>query len=241
MERQQAMGKVVEVRVLVVDDDFFARSDLLGRLARHSRVRVVGEADGPEPALSLLHSGQLEAQPQVILVDLAYEQAEIDMAHFIAEACKLIPGVKVLGMSVRQDETLALQAIRAGAAGVVWKNEVRSRICTAVIRTQEGFCMFTAGVVARLCGQDRLLPDEVRVVGRPEDRQFTPRVSQVARLWCEEGMSAREIAQELHLTVSTIRGYVKEIYQVLGVADRPEGQESRQSAYESQVDGTRPL
>jgi len=231
------MGKANEIRVLVIDDDYFARSDLVGRLARHSRIRVVGEAASPKAALELLRSKALDAGPDVVLLDLAYEDAGFRSAEFLPELRALLPDAKVLGLSVREDEGLALDAIRAGVHGVLWKNEVRGRICRAVIRLHGNGCVFTPGVAQHLLGKVGPLPGRAQVIEAPEGRWLTPRLEQVARLWCEVGMTAREIADELHLSEQTVRGYIKEIYQVLGVADDDSAAARRQQAYEARAGG----
>ncbi len=222
-----------EARVFVIDDDFFARSDLRNRLARHSRIRVVGEAGGPGEALELLRDGACEAPPHVVVLDLAYEDPSFCPASFLQELRALLPTARVLGISVRKDDALALDAYRASVDGVLWKEEVGQRICRAVLRIHEGARLVTPGVARALLGQVSRLPE----VFASEGHVLTPRLEQVARLWCEAGMSAHEIAEELHLAEQTVRGYIKEIYQVLGVAESGSQRNRRQRAYEAHADG----
>ena len=225
-----------EVRVLVVDDDFYARSDLVVRLARHSHIRVVGEAASPAHLLALLAAGTLEAAPDVVLLDLDYEDGSFAPEVLVPELRLLVAGVRVLGMSVREDEGMALRAVEAGIDGVAWKNELCSTVCRAVLCTHAGRCVFTPGVVRDLLGRVGRLPGKIEVVCATGQVHLTPRLEQVARLWCEAGLGAREIAEEMHLSEHTVRGYVKQIYQVLGLSDDEARSGHRQQAYERRVD-----
>ena len=230
------MDAQAEVRVLVVDDDFFARSDLTARLARHSQIRVVGEADSPGRALALLAAGTLEAAPDVVLLDLDYEDGDFDPARFVLPLRVQAPGVHVLGMSVREDDGAALRAVQAGIDGVAWKNELRSTVCRAILCIHTGRRVFTPGVVRDLLGRVSHLPGKVEVVCSSRQAHLTPRLEQVARLWCEAGLGAREIAEEMHLSEHTVRGYVKQIYQILGLDEHEARPGHRQQAYERRVD-----
>ena len=93
------------------------------------------------------------------------------------------------------------------------------------------------GVARALLGRVQHLPGAAGIVAAPATPALTPRLEQVARLWCEAGLGAREIAEELHLREQTVRGYIKQIYQVLGVAEDGPAANPRQRAYEVRAEG----
>jgi len=213
-----------KIRVLVVDDDYYVREALTTLLAKDVRTRVVGVAATPEEALSMLGGIGGGGNPDVILLDMRYEEGELSGHEVIPEIRRMVPEVKILAFSMLRDDEVVLAAIEAGADGFVWKNEATDGIASAIWRVYEGRFVVTRSVAQLILGKMGRLRHEVAEIF-PDDRKYldlTERVEQVVRLFCIGGMSAAEIAEELCISENTVRGHIKAAYEILGATSRAE-------------------
>lgn len=213
------------VHVLIVDDDFYARDALRALVARDGRTRVWDVVESITGAMEALGTeGPRPAQPDVILLDVRLAEGERAGIEGIARIRKFSPDARVLITSVSSDDATVRAAVAAGADGYIWKNEAAEGIANAVVRAAEGRfvlsrtiadCLLdTLGELGRYSAE--VMPD------RATNIELTEGVRKTIYLYCVAGLSAREIADELQVSVNTVNKRIGAAYMALGATNRSE-------------------
>ncbi len=230
------MPSAATVRVLIVDDDYYAREALRALVARDERTRMLDAVGGAAEATDALTAAAArhEPLPEVILLDVRLGDEATGGIDAIPALKQLCPGCRILMTSVSNAPATVEAAVRAGADGYVWKNESTAGIADAICRTAEGRFVLTRSIADELLGTLTDLGDYAAEVlpAEPEFLDLTESIRKTLYLYCFCGMSAKEIADELELSVNTVNSRIKTAYQVLGAG-------TRQEAYKRLVARTR--
>jgi DNA-binding NarL/FixJ family response regulator len=191
------------IRVLVVDDHPVVRQGLRTFLDLQPDITVVGEASDGAACVA----AAAELQPDVILLDLRMPGSDgVEALH----------GLRELGLSARAlvitsftEPAAVLPAIRAGAAGYVYKDVDPPALAAAIRAVHAGHVLLHPDVAALLATGSRPA-DTAHLTARERDV-----LVQVAH-----GRSNREIARELGLAEKTVKTHMSAILTKLGVQDR---------------------
>ncbi|GAA4252901.1 response regulator transcription factor [Dactylosporangium darangshiense] len=197
------------VRVLVVDDHDQFRAGLRALLSTSPEVDVCGEAASGEEALAALP----RLQPDVVLLDLVMPgMGGIAATERIAAT---MPHVRVLVLSMADDDDSVFAAVRAGARGYVLKGARRVEIIRSIRVVADGEAIFGPAIATRLMGYfaslDRTAPDPFPELTQRE-RQI---LAHIAR-----HLTNPQIAERLGVSQKTVRNHVSNIFTKLQVADR---------------------
>ena len=215
---------MAKIKVMVIDDDFYVREALEMLLRKGPITTVSLSAPSPDEAITLLKKYSKTTLPEVILLDVKFENIDQLGTDYIESLKKEFPSVKVLIASMTKDEKLIIQAISMGADGYVWKNESGDGIISAIERIMEGRFVITKSIAEKLIGKAVELKDyAVEIL--PEKKEYqklTEDLRKTMYLYCFCGMSAKEIAEELCLSVHTINSRIKTAYQILRATNRSE-------------------
>jgi DNA-binding NarL/FixJ family response regulator len=196
------------LRVLVVDDHPVFRSGLRSAVAATPGAEWIGEASDGEEAVTLAH----DLEPDVILMDLRMDQMSGTEAtrRIIARH----PHVKVLVLTMSDDDESIFSALRAGASGYLLKGVGEAEIAAAITAVGRGDALFSAGVSRRLLDH---------VIGRRQAPQafaeLSPREQQILDL-IASGLGNVAIASRLSVAPKTVRNSVSVILAKIGAADR---------------------
>ena len=224
------------VQVLIVDDDYYAREALRSLVARDARTRVWDAVESiPAAASTFGRVADRPSVPDVVLLDVRLAEGERAGIEGIARIREFAPSVRVLVTSVSADDETVLAAVAAGADGYVWKNESAERIANAVLRTAQGRFVLSRSIADRLLEtiaslgthSTEVLPGQVDYV------DITESVRKTLYLFCVAGLSAKEIADELQVSVNTVHSRIKAAYAALGASGRSE-------AFRALVEGITP-
>jgi DNA-binding NarL/FixJ family response regulator len=193
------------VRILVADDHELVRKGLVSVLQRaHPEWEIVGEAENGQQAIRLAE----ELRPNVLIVDLTMPEPNgLKVTERLTES---IRGIKVLVLTVHSAEPLRRQLRRAGAAAFLAKSEVPESLVKAVERMVAGEPFFASDSASRPVSQ---LERKERV---PVQYLLTPRELDVLRLLVQ-GLSSKEIASALEMSVRTVESHRANILSRLSV------------------------
>ncbi len=193
------------IRILLADDHAVVREGLRGLLEQQPDMKVVAEAgDGPT-ALRLL---PLET-PDVIVLDMKMPGATA--VETIAAVKRLRPQTQVLVFTSYAEDSQVRDALAAGATGYLLKDALREDLVRAVREVSAGRAWLHPQA-------QRQMLDWMRRPPSPVDSLTTRERSVLALL--AEGQSNKQIARNLSLTEGTVKGYVSQVLDKLGVADR---------------------
>lgn len=196
-----------KIRVLLADDHPALRMGLRVLLDRAPDIEVVGESDDGEAALALIE----RLAPDVAVLDCQLPGMEgVAVAEAIAR--RGLP-VRVVALSAYDDDRYLTGMMAAGAVGYLLKNEAPGQIVAAVQAAMRGERLWTLTQTARV---ERWQAEVVHVRD-----SLTEREREVLRL-VADGLSNKEIAQALTITVRTADFHVSNILRKLGVISRVE-------------------
>ena len=194
------------LRVVLADDHTLVRAGIRKLLESMSDLEVVGEADD---GLALLVLAE-QLRPDLVLMDIAMPKLNgLDATIRLVEAS---PETRVLILSMHQNEEYVRLALRHGAVGYLLKDAATLELDLAIeaIRRGETYLSpaVTKGVltdyVQRLRGDD------------PPTGQLTPRQREIVQL-VAEGLSTKEIARRLDLSVKTVDTHRSQVMKQLDI------------------------
>lgn len=202
-------GTGMATRVLIADDQRLVRAGLRMLCESTDGVQVVGEAADGAQAVRLA----AELTPDVILMDL--RMPGVDGITAIGQVLSGRPEAKILVLTTFDDDAHLYPALAAGAAGFLVKDTDPAELIAAVHRVAAGDFVLSPHLLQRLVSR----AVDARV---PDDRTAAPltaREEDVLPLLVE-GLSNQEIADRLHLGVTTVKTHVANLMDKLGAQNR---------------------
>lgn len=196
--------------VLIADDHPLFRKGMRTLLESMPDMEVLGEAkSGPEAVI--MATAQ---QPDVVLMDL--QMPEGGGLAATRELSKGSPNIRILIVTLFEDDESIFTALRAGARGYILKDAEEEEMMRAIRAVGEGEAIFSPSIATRLMDYfattRNLVPQEVFPELTEREREI---LTLIAR-----GASNADIAQELTISLKTVRNHVSNIYNKLQVADR---------------------
>ncbi len=198
------------VSVLLVDDHALVRRGIRLILDGARGLEVVAEASDGVEAVEIAAAGGIDlAVMDIAMPRMTGIQAARELRH-------RAPGVRVLMLSMYDNEQYFFEALSAGASGYVLKSVADRDLIEAIRATMRGESyLYPAAVTALI--RDWLQRGRTQL---PE-RLLTPREEQVVKL-IAEGFSAKEIAEQLFISAKTVDRHRSNVLQKLGMRDRLE-------------------
>ena len=197
-------------RMLIADDHPIFRHGIAALLQAMPEFEVVGEATSGEEAIALAE----QLQPDVILMDIRMAgMTGIDATRRILHTS---PHIRILMVTMSEDDASVFTAMRAGARGYVLKDTQKEDMLRAIRAVGRGEAIFSPAVATRLIDFFAAPWPTAPAQAFPE---LTEREREILDL-IAHGNSNPEIATRLVLSPSTVRNYVSNIFGKLQVADR---------------------
>jgi DNA-binding NarL/FixJ family response regulator len=195
------------LRIVLADDHRLFREGLRGMLQADG-MEVVGEAADGARAVTLAR----ELAPDLVVMDLNMGSSSgLQAIGQVASAC---PDVRVVVLTVSDDRGDVLRALAAGARGYLLKDTSVDQLMTCVRQAAEGQIVLSSDVADALQTHAH-----VGVQGAEDSVALTPRERQVLRL-IADGADNGAIGRELSISPHTVKRYVKNIFEKLGVRSR---------------------
>jgi two-component system response regulator NreC len=199
------------IRVLIADDHAIVRTGLRALLNSEPSMELVGEATGGYEAIEL--AGKSNAD--ILVLDIS--MPDLDGISVTKKIKSQFPDLRILILTVHEDEALLREAIRVGAAGYVLKRAAETELISA-IRAIMGGVLYVDPSMVRV-----LLSDEIKPTATlPESVEpLTHREKEILKL-IAQGYTNRQTAEELNISTRTVEGHRANLVAKLGLRSRVE-------------------
>lgn len=204
------------LKVAVLDTDFYALQAITGYLALDRRTRVIKTAETRAQLFSYLSQAALVDLPDVVLLDADHAGSPEQLMALITRIHQHSPQAMIICMAQATSLSLVEAAAQAGARGYFLKGDVRLQISWAIIYALEHEFVITHGVRDESAGifDGRLF--RATVLASPRQYpELTDRIRQAISLCVLDGMPAHLAADEMGISPHTVRSYIKEGYRIL--------------------------
>jgi DNA-binding NarL/FixJ family response regulator len=189
-----------KIRVMIVDDHPFLLSGISAEIGSENDMTVVATARDGTEALKLYQ----EVRPDLALVDI--RMPKMNGLDFISALRRFDPEARVIMLTTSSADAQIERAFRLGARAYLLKHMLRNDLISTIREVHQGK-LIVPKEVARLLAvfnlEQRLTPKEVQILGK-----------------VAQGLSNRDIAEELHISEHTVKGYLKVVLQKLDANDR---------------------
>lgn len=192
----------------IVEDNPTIRAGLEELVSGLKGCRCVGAFDSAEDALRKLPA----LKPEMILMDI--HLPKLSGIECTARIKELLPDVRVLMLTVYEDEEKIFQALKAGASGYILKRAGQKEIVAAINEVRRGGAPMTSNIA-------RKVVDSFQHSAPKPESNLTRRETEILQCLLR-GFSNKEIASQLTLSVETVGWHLKQIYEKLHVRSRTE-------------------
>lgn len=194
--------------VWLVEDNALFRSTIAGLLDEQPRMHCPVAVATCEEALALIES---EVTPEIVLLDIGLPGIDgIEGARRIRQRS---PETRVIMLTVHDERDTIFEAIRAGASGYLLKSSDARSILAALHDVLAGGAPLNAHIARKILDDFQSGPD------RRSEYGLTPRESEILELMVE-GITLRQLAERVGVSVHTVDTHVRNIYAKLHVRSR---------------------
>jgi two-component system response regulator NreC len=197
-------------RILIADDHAIVRTGLRTLLRAEPTMELVGEATGGYEALEMVE----KTRPDILLLDLS--MPDLDGISVTRETKRRFPEVRIMILTVHEDQAMLREAIRAGASGYVLKQAAESELTSAINVLMRGDMYVDPAMMRDLL---REAVDRPPKSSNGADEPLTPRETEVLK-YLVRGYTNRQIGEELNISVRTVEGHRANLSAKLGIQSR---------------------
>jgi len=216
------------IKILLADDHQLFREGLKRILNMEDDIEVIGECGDGIQVLEFCN----QVLPDIVLMDI---NMPVETGVVTTEKLKeIFPDVKVIILSIHDDESYVFESLRKGATGYLLKDMGAEALINAIRSVSQGYSYIHPKVTGKLINQMRRMTylDEIGVstvanqsldIGATyiplEESPLTRREAEVLRLMAE-GKSNKMIGEHLYISEKTVKNHVSSILQKMEVDDR---------------------
>lgn len=202
------MNEDIGIRVAIVDDQRLIAHGLARILTAQPDIEVVGEAHTGEEAVSLC----LETEPDVVLMDLS--MPVMDGVSATRKLRDLLPGTRILILTIHTDDFHVFQGIKAGAQGYILKDCTPEDLVRAIRTVYAGDTIMAQDIAEKMLKTFEGIRNDADLAPRLTEREL-----EVIKALAH-GKSNKEIAHTLGISEKTVRNHASNIYKKLHIFDR---------------------
>ena len=199
-----------KIRIVLADDHTVVRQGIRSLLQQDASIDVVGEAENGQDAVLVAK----KTLPDVVLLDIS--MPILNGVQATRQIRKFNPKIKILILSMYNDEEYVREVFDAGAAGYILKQTTGSDLVRAIKEVNRGNAYLSPSIAKYLVSDYR-----ERVKGGKSAREqtgLTPREIEVLQL-IAEGNSNKKIAEQLFISIKTVETHRQKIMDVLKIHD----------------------
>ncbi|QJC53206.1 response regulator transcription factor [Paenibacillus albicereus] len=198
-------------RIMIVDDHDMVRMGLKTYLMLEPKFKVVAEAGSGEEALRLLETGLPDGPPDLVLMDLMMPGMDgVETTRRVIEA---FPAMRIVLLTSFLEDEKVVAAVEAGAVSYVLKTVSSEELVYALNGALRGMPVMTSDVSQALTRGLR------QRSAQGVDEGLTEREKEVLLL-IAEGRANKEIAEELHISIKTVKTHVSNLLMKCEMEDR---------------------
>jgi DNA-binding NarL/FixJ family response regulator len=199
------------IRVLLVDDHSLFRKGLAALLAREKGFEVAGEAQDGIEAFAKVK----ELKPDIVLMDISMPRC--DGVEATRRISKAFPAVRIVMLTILEEDKKLFQAIKAGAQGYMLKNVKPEALFQMLRGVVAGEAAISRATATKIMNEFAEQAQGAAVDGGQEE--LTEREVDVLKL-LTQGMTNKEIGHKLHIAENTVKNHLKNILAKLQVENR---------------------
>ena len=205
------MDETRKIRVLLVDDHAVVRLGLSALLATDAGMDIVGEAGDGEAAIELA----TRLEPDVVVMDVV--MTGMDGVTATRELARRLPNVRVIALTMHDEEDYLIPLLEAGAAGYIVKDAASSDLLAAIRTVASGrqYVRPSAAQVLAAGWTRRAAQDQARSAFETLSDRERDVFRQMA-----QGYSSSQIGARLFISAKTVDTYRRRINEKLGFTDR---------------------
>lgn len=201
-----------KLHVVVIDDHPLYREGVVKTLEKASDISVVAEGASGKEAIQLVD----DLRPDIVLLDISMPDSGLNAARVIAKAN---PSVKIIMLTVSENDSDIMTALEAGARGYVLKGIGAQELVDVIRTVSTGGSYVTPSLAARMLVALQRPTKESASENMIDS--LTKREEQILRL-VAEGKSNREVGEKLEIQEKTVKHYMTTILQKMQVRNRVE-------------------
>jgi DNA-binding NarL/FixJ family response regulator len=198
------------INVSIVEDNDKLRSEFVSLVKQAADLRFISDYANGENALRHLPKDN----PDVVLMDI--QLPGMTGIECVRRLKTVAPAIQIVMLTVFEHNDWIFESLRAGAAGYVLKRASREEIVEAIQQVYAGGAPMSWSVARKVIQFFNQPPSPNSIL-----HQLTSRERDVL-LKLSEGLSYDEIATALHISINTVRNYIRSIYEKLQVSSRTE-------------------
>jgi DNA-binding NarL/FixJ family response regulator len=198
------------IKLLLVDDQTLFLQGLADLLSAEPDFEIVGLAQDGAAAIALVQS----LQPDVVLMDVRMPNCDGIIAT--REIHQRYPWIRILVLTTFENDEYVYESLQAWALGYLLKRTPAEQIAAAIRSVHQGYSQLGPTIAPKVFAQ---LKPSAPSPQSEVDTQLSKRQLEVLRL-VGQGKNNQEIAQTLHITEGTVKGYINQILRELGARDR---------------------
>jgi DNA-binding NarL/FixJ family response regulator len=204
---------MAKTRVMLADDHALFREGLAGILSSQPDMEVVGEAsDGLEAIVKAL-----ELQPDLILMDI--QMPGCDGLEATLKIKEKLPETTIVVLTVKDDEEKLFEAIKNGAQGYLLKNSRSLEVLEMLRGALHGEAAISPIMAGKMLDEFRRL-SQMEPIGESEETTDLTRREQEVLVLVAQGLTDKEIASRLSISLYTVKSHLRNILSKLQVSSR---------------------
>jgi len=201
-----------KIRIVIADDHAVVRQGTRSLLEREDDMEVVGEAGDGEEAVKLIE----QLRPDVAILDVSMPKLNgVEVTRQVKPVC---PATAILILSAYDDDEYVFALLEAGAAGYLLKDMDSKDVVQAVRKVYSGESVLHPVVARKVISR---FATETKSEAAKPIADLSDREIEVLKL-AARGMSNKDIAGQLFISVRTVQGHLASIFNKLGVGSRTE-------------------
>src|ERR1700744_4653819 len=200
----------MRIKVSMVEDSRGTRESLTELLGRAQTLRCVGAHPSGEEALSRIPG----EEPDVVLMDINLPQ--MNGIECVARLKERLPKIQVLMLTTYEESDLIFDSLRRGASGYLLKNTTPAELVQAIEQVHSGGAPMSMQIARKVVSHFQRIK-----MPQSEMEKLTKREYEILAALAK-GFLYKEIADQLGISLSTVRAHLHTVYEKLHVQSRTE-------------------